>query len=154
MKESLVTTAQALVLRGLGFDEVCLHYVMYDEQTQMYTKTPRRCMVINAKTLNNLVPVPTVDEALDFMRRKYNLVTYGNEPTVDMISREILYSLSVKECNTIWGYNQRVYIGYTKRGSNYYAIKREALWMEIRYITAKKKKNAKVKTSNRSRHRQ
>lgn len=86
----------------------------------------------------------TVDDAIDWLRRKYNIVIYNTiEPFVDPVSNKILYRMSVKQCNLRDGWNGRIYIGESKLTSNIYAAKRQAVSIAIRWI--KKKCNGKRK---------
>lgn len=88
--------------------------------------------------------IATVDDAIDWLRRKYNIVIYNTiEPFVDPVSNKILYRMSVKQCNLRDGWNGRIYIGESKLTSNIYAAKRQAVSIAIRWI--KKKYNEKRK---------
>lgn len=92
----------------------------------------------------NVGYIATVDDAIDWLRRKYNIVIYNTiEPFVDPVSNKILYRMSVKQCNLRDGWNGRIYIGESKLTSNIYAAKRQAVSIAIRWI--KKKYNEKRK---------
>lgn len=92
----------------------------------------------------NVGYITTVDDAIDWLRRKYNIVIYNTiEPFVDPVSNKILYRMSVKQCNLRDGWNGRIYIGESKLTSNIYAAKRQAVSIAIRWI--KKKYNEKRK---------
>lgn len=85
----------------------------------------------------------TVDDVIDWMRKKYNIVIYNAiEPFVDPFSHKILYRMSVKYCNVRDGWNGRIYIGESRLTNNIYAAKREAIAIAIRWIK-KQQKNAK-----------
>ena len=81
---------------------------------------------------------PTVDEIIDWLRIKYNIIIYNAiEPFVDPESgnkNEVLYRFAVKWCNRRDGWNGRVYIGSSKLSSNIYGMKREAIWLAIRWL--------------------
>ncbi len=92
----------------------------------------------------NVGHIATVDDAIDWLRRKYNIVIYNTiEPFVDPVSNKILYRMSVKQCNLRDGWNGRIYIGESKLTSNIYTAKRQAVSIAIRWI--KKKYNEKRK---------
>ena len=64
VKDSLITRMQAQTLKELGFKEITLY-----------------CY---SKGLRHEVSVPTTDEAIDWLRRKYNIIIYNKiEPFVD-----------------------------------------------------------------------
>mgnify|MGYP006916054875 CR=1 FL=1 len=117
----VVTVKQALALKYLGFNEPCIGYHL-----------------------------PTVDEAIDWLRRKFHVIVYdATEPFVDPIKKHILYAYRVKYCNVRWGWNQREQIGCSKRSKDSYAAKRTAIWIAIRYII-KTKKNAERRRNNKT----
>lgn len=94
--------------------------------------------------VQNVGYLATVDDVIDWLRRKYNIVIYNTiEPFVDPVSNKILYRMSVKQCNLRDGWNGRMYIGESKLTSNIYAAKRQAVSIAIRWI--KKKCNGKRK---------
>lgn len=84
---------------------------------------------------------PDVDDAIDWLRRNYNIVIYNAiEPFVDPTAKKprILYRYSVKKCNLRDGYNGRKYIGESKFVENIYSAKRQAIMLAIRYIKSQK----------------
>lgn len=89
----------------------------------------------------------SVDEVIDWIRRKYNVVIYNSaDPFVSPNSNKILYSYEVKACSTYWGWNMREIIGKTGWSSNHYGMKRQAITMALRWI----KKHHKIKTNGKS----
>lgn len=118
-KRSLISKTQTLALKELGFNELTLY-------------------------LKGGVPVPTVDEAIDWLRRKYNIVIYNKiEPFVDptdLTHKTILFRFGVKRCDTTnLGWNGRLYIGETRFAKNVYSLKREAINIALKYIKSQKK---------------
>ena len=117
VKDSLVTKKQSQALKELGFNEPTLY-------------------------VSGWVSVPTVDEAIDWLRRKYNIVIYNKiEPFVDPTDdthKKILFKYGVKLCDTHHlGSNGRVDIGNTRLNTNVYSLKREAISIAIKYIKSR-----------------
>lgn len=97
-------------------------------------------------TPGKILSLPSVDQAIDWLRRKYNVHIYTSippfvDPTDD--KHPILYRYAVKYCNKRDGWNGRVHIGETNLSKNVYSLKRQAIWLAIRWI----KKNLKPKVS-------
>ena len=114
---------QAQTLKELGFKEITLY-----------------CY---SKGLRHEVSVPTTDEAIDWLRRKYNIIIYNKiEPFVDPIDnthKTILFKYGVKLCDTQHlGWNGRTDIGTTRLNTNVYSLKREAINIAIKYIKSQK----------------
>ena len=119
VKDSLVTKTQAKALKELRFNEITLY-------------------------MSGWVPVPTIDEAIDWLRRKYNIIIYNKvEPFVDPIDdthKTILFKYGVKLCDTHHlGWNGRTDLGTTRLAKNVYSLKREAIDIAIKYIKSQKK---------------
>ena len=119
VKNSLVTKKQALALKELKFNELTLY-------------------------LRGGVPVPTVDEAIDWLRRKYDIIVYNKIPPfvdpIDHTHKTILFRYGVKRCDTIvLGWNGRVDLGSTDMSTNVYALKRAAINIALKYIKSQKK---------------
>ncbi len=117
MKKNCVTAKQAFELEKLGFKE----------------KT--RFLVYCGKNLDNIkvARLPTVDETIDWLRRKYHIIIYNHcEPFVDPANKKVYFNYRVKKCNKEW--NWRIYIGTTKLSSNPYAVKRMAIRMAINFL--------------------
>ena len=140
MKANLVTTKQAQELKALGFRDKA-SVTMSIKMDITFPSQP-----YNHNRFNGWVSIPTVDEAIDWLRRKYDVCIYTSvppfvDPTDD--THPILYRYTVKYCNRRDGWNGRVRIGETNLSKNVYAIKRQAIWLAIRWI----KKNLKPKVS-------
>lgn len=119
MKQALVTIKQAVELRSLGFDDWASHRDLY-------------------------LSVPTVDEAIDWIRRKFNVVIYNStEPVVR--NKKIRYGYAVKYCNKHWGWNQRVYISRGEWSFDHYAAKRMAITKALKWIKKSKKETLSAK---------
>ena len=94
--------------------------------------------------------IPTVDEAIDWLRTKHNIIIYDAvEPVISIGTTKVHYRLKVKWCNKHLGYNGRMYIGSTRYASNLYALKREAVMIAVRYL--KKKKHVESRTNRHNR---
>jgi hypothetical protein len=119
----LITTKQAQELKALG---LCNNdvYICFCKTKEGYVKT----------TL--------VDEVIDWLRRRYDVHIYTSiPPFVDPTDNKhpILYRYAVKYCNKRDGWNGRVHIGETNLSKNVYSLKRQAIWLAIRWIKANKK---------------
>ena len=114
---------QALALKKLGLSEYSYHVFWYaGKKIRRYN----------------------VDEVIDWLRRKYNIVIYNKiEPFVDPTDeshKKILFRFGVKRCDTNHlGWNGRLYIGETRMSTNVYSLKREAINIAIEYIKSQKK---------------
>lgn len=116
IKEQLVSKTVAEELHGLGFREKTLY------------EFRRHHMDIKWST---------VDEAIDFIRRKYNVVIYNAmEPFVDPTSKKpvILFRYKIKWCNLRDGWNGRCYIGSTELTKHPSTGKKTALRIAIKWI--------------------
>ena len=119
VKDSLVTKTQTKALKELGFNELTLY-------------------------VSGWMPVPTIDEVIDWLRRKYNIVIYNKiEPFVDPTDdthKKILFKYGVKRCDiNHLGWNGRIDLGTTRLSTNVYSLKREAIGIAIKYIKSQKK---------------
>lgn len=126
IRKTLVSRTIAAALKKLGFHEHC---------------TYKMAVKINIGGTPEFAYFPTVDEAIDWLRRKYNIVIYNAiEPFVDPTAKKprILYRYSVKKCNLRDGWNGRKYIGESKLVENIYSAKRQAIMLAIRYIKSQK----------------
>lgn len=138
VKDSLVTKKQAQTLRELGFKEPVSGYVWEDENSGILFGYPEDNNHIHA-----CLSVPTIDEAIDWLRRKYNIVIYNKiEPFVDptdQTHKTILFRFGVKLCDTTnLGWNGRMYIGETRLAKNIYSLKRDAISIALKYIKNQK----------------
>lgn len=122
VKCSLITITQALTLRELGFNECSCNVFWYAG------KKIRR---------------HNVDEVIDWLRRKYNIVIYNKiEPFVDPTDethKKILFRFGVKRCDiNHLGWNGRIDLGVTRLSTNVYSLKREAINIALKYIKSQK----------------
>lgn len=81
---------------------------------------------------------PTVDEVIDRIRIKYNIVVYNTgAPYVHHTltgKKYIVYGFSVKKCDVKSGWNFRIQIGGTEWTDNIYKAKRQAITIALEYI--------------------
>ena len=137
-KDSLVTKTQALTLRELGFKEPVSGY-MWTAESKTWFSCPD-----NNNHIRSCLSVPTTDEVIDWLRRKYNIVIYNKvEPFVDPIDdthKTILFKYGVKRCDiNHLGWNGRIDLGTTRLAKNVYSLKREAIGIALKYIKSQKK---------------
>lgn len=145
MKKELVTLKQAKELKTLGFNEPTSH--CYSKYLGCITTYPRnnRC--------SSFMPMPTVDEAIDWLRKTYDVMIYNTSaPFVDPkdAKNRIMYCYSVKYCNRRDGWNGRIFIGYAGGSYNIYAVKRKAISIAISWLKARN--NAKKVQTRTARH--
>ena len=140
VKESLVTITQARTLKKLGFNESTPGYFWEDWRSLgIDFATPE-----NSNHIKNCVSVPTTDEVIDWLRRKYNVVIYNKvEPFVDPTDdshKKILFKYGVKRCDVNHlGWNGRIDLGTTRLSTNVYSLKREAIGIALKYIKSQNK---------------
>lgn len=139
IKDSLVTKTQALALRELGFAEPTPGYFWTDENTVIMNSIPD-----NSNRIKDCVSVPTIDEVIDWLRRKYNIVVYNKiEPFVDPTDethKTILFKYGIKRCDiNHLGWNGRIDLGVTRLSKNVYSLKREAITIALKYIKSQKR---------------
>ena len=137
VKDSLVTKKQALALKELGFKEPTPCYFWIDAIVLAG-------MPDNSNRIKDCVSVPTTDEVIDWLRRKYNVVIYNKvEPFVDPTDdthKTILFKYGVKRCDiNHLGWNGRIDLGTTRLTKNVYSLKREAIDIALKYIKSQKK---------------
>lgn len=110
----------------------------------------------------DLILVPTVDEVIDLLRKKHNIIIYNKvlqrprvsvrralrltvPPFVDpCTNRKIMYKFGVKQCNLRDGRNGRITLRSSSLTENIYRAKREAITIAIRFL-----KNEKLRRSKR-----
>lgn len=138
---NLVTIKQAKELRDLGFvGPTMRHAYSFDKEHYKMQNQHVRILTTNNKRHKALLCIPTVDEAIDFIRKKYSIVIYNRiAPFVDEKTHKIHYSYAVKYCNELWGWNHRKFIGSSRTSVNIYAMKRSAITIAIRHIKKDKK---------------
>lgn len=138
MKKQLVTRKQALMLEELDFNDYVSNCIFIPgTRPYIYHR-------VNNHSRHIYVTLPTVDEAIDWLRRKFDIVIYdAAAPFVDPTSNKgILYSYKVKACNPKWGWNMRESLGQTKWSPNHYAMKRQAVAIALRWLIKKKRHDA------------
>ena len=88
----------------------------------------------------------TVDQIIDMIRKKYNVIIYHKAaPFVDK-NGKIIYNFTAKKCNPIHGWNSRIYIDTPSEWvSNIYEAKRRAIRAAARWILAHKCKKVSIK---------
>lgn len=128
-----VTCVQAEKLKAIDFNELTNHY--YRGRKIMKSVD---CMSWNTSCFAFRISAPTVDEAIDWLRRKYNIHIYTCiEPFVDPqdANGSVLYRYGVKWCDRRNGWNGRLVIGKTNMSKNPYSLKRQAITFALRWIT-------------------
>lgn len=93
-----------------------------------------------------LFAVPTVDEAIDWIRRVFHIVIYNKAaPFVDPKTNSFIsYGFSVKYCAIKKGWNFRESLGETRWTRNIYAAKRDAINIAIQHATKLRNRKAQV----------
>lgn len=93
-----------------------------------------------------------VDDAIDLIRKKYNVVIYHKStPFVDA-SGKIIYNFAAKSCNPKMGWNGRTYINTPSTwDSNIYEAKRRAIRAAAQWILAHKCKKISIKSRKNER---
>lgn len=88
-----------------------------------------------------------IDEVIDRLRKKYNVVIYHKStPFIDS-SGKIIYNFAAKCCNPKFGWNGRTYIDTpSKWDSNIYEAKRRAIRAAARWILAHKCQKISIKS--------
>jgi len=138
IKNSVVTKTQALALKELGFDEPTCGYI-WDDWNTMFFYAPS-----NSNHVVGSTSIPTIDEAIDWLRRKYNIVIYNKiEPFVDPTDethKTVLFKYGIKRCDcNHLGWNGRIDLGVTRLSKNVYSLKREAITIALKYIKSQKR---------------
>ena len=139
VRDSLVTKKQAQALKELGFKEPTSGYLWKQGSGRIFIGA-----AWNHNSSNACLSIPTVDEAIDWIRRKYNIVIYNQiEPFVDPTDtshKSILFRFGVKKCDiNNLGWNGRRDLGSSRLNTNVYSLKREAISIAIKYIKSQKK---------------
>ena len=137
VKNSLVTKKQAQILKELGFKERVSGYILFNRVCLDFPADHNHIRV-------GTTSIPTVDEVIDWLRRKYDIIIYNKIPPfvdpIDHTHKTILFRYGVKRCDTIvLGWNGRVDLGSTDMSTNVYALKREAINIALKYIKSQKK---------------
>ena len=153
----LVSIKQAEILKELGFKELVRRFAykevnekkfkLMPDQEELYEYSgPRYSRITNRYLL-----IPTVDQAIDWIRCKFDVVIYNSaEPFVKPLTKDIVYAYGVKYCNRRDGWNGRIIID---RGGDWCkdpnAAKRRALTKALNFI--KKEKDAKRRRKSKNR---
>lgn len=133
--KNLVTRRQALWLRELGFNEPTLAVMLRLSIEDDFNKLLDFNRVDDYNASWQSLSVPTVDEAIDWLRRKFNVVIADKTiPFVDPKACKIMFAYLVKWCNLRDGWNGRVIIGYGDWSYNPYAAKRNAITIALRWL--------------------
>jgi hypothetical protein len=102
MEKEFISYEQALALKELGFDEICLAY--YDENKEHYYFISPY-LNINDDNVNTIVLAPLYQQAFRWFRGKYNLFGYSYPNDYQMYGYRIveLKSSENKELIYDWG---------------------------------------------------
>lgn len=139
MRKDLVTIKQAEMLDKLGFNEPVAFFYDCRYKRISYSSPSNHNWNVH------LISLPTVDEAIDWIRRKFNVQIYACiEPFVDPVEgpHDILHRYAVKWCNRNMGWNGRIYLGKSRLTKNIYSAKRECITLALRYVQ-KQERNKK-----------
>lgn len=148
MKQNRVTVKQAKLLKMLGFD-IPVTCSLYKDENFTKEFEGSTCWNWNRFPGVKYTSIPTVDEAIDWIRRKYNIVIYDKfAPFVDTYGNKFIwYGYRVKRCNLKQGWNFREYIGESHARKSIYSAKREAISIALKYITKNKAKLIKCRAT-------
>ena len=129
-----VTYNQAKKLKAIGFKEPT-----HDRfKVGSHPKVSKAVLMTDWNRFIFSVSAPTVDETIDWLRRKYNIHIYTCiEPFVDPKDSKgsVLYRYGVKWYDEKNGWNGRIVIGKTNMSKNPYSLKRQAITFALRWIT-------------------
>lgn len=153
----LVSTKQAEILKELGFTETTQRYAYKSINGNKFKlaenigKNYRYNKPRFSGFLQLYLLVPTVDQAIDWIRRKFDVVIYNSaEPFVKPLTKDIVYAYSVKYCNKRDGWNGRVIID---RGGEWCkdpnTAKRRALTKALNFIKKERDAKRRRKSENR-----
>lgn len=154
----LVSIKQAEVLKELGFKELVRRFAYREVNEEKFKLVPDQhhiCTYHRPRYLGIMkqyVLIPTVDQAVDWIRRNFDVVIYNSaEPFVKPLTKDIVYAYGVKYCNKRDGWNGRIIID---RGSKWYkdpnAAKRRALTKALNFIKKRKNAESRRKSENRA----
>ena len=147
MKKEICSITISRNLKELGFKDLTHCYYSNESKKLRHMRAIKNWNSHFHGQVLNLTSAPTVDEAIDWIRRKYNVVIYNHiPPFVDPKDKHnrIVYVYDVKFCNRRDGWNGRVTIATGWMSYNIYAAKRMAIMDAIRWI--KKNKTCSKKT--------
>lgn len=144
MKKNLCSISISKELKKLKFSEKTLYFhpmigARISKNVHLYIRDWNHY----SGSSYNWVSIPTVDEAIDWLRKKYNIVIYNHiPPFVDPKDNKhrILYIYDVKYCNRRDGWNGRVIVSHAECCSyDIYRAKHMAIVKAIRWIKRNKK---------------
>lgn len=141
MKNERVTIHQAKLVRQLGFNEKCTAFLWKwpDDKVCIYETA-----IVSVNSKMSLASVPTVDQVIDWLRKKYNIIVYHTHiPYVCPKTHKIVYTFTPKICNPIWGWNQRITLKRGIQSRNIYAAKRSAITIALNWILSQKSEKSK-----------
>lgn len=153
----LVSIKQAEILKELGFIEPTERFAHRVHDDEKFKLMPEKAglYTYNGPRYRGLkkyfVLIPNVDQAIDWIRRKFDVVIYNSaEPFVKPLTKDIVYAYGVKYCNRRDGWNGRIIID---RGGEWCkdpnTAKRRALTKALNFI--KKEKDAKRRRKSKNR---
>lgn len=142
-KCTLVTPHQADILANLGFhEEVCAYRMKLFEKTHIYINNYPADW--NKRYRSTFQSMPTVDETIDWLRKKHNVIIYNRVPPyVCPFKGRIIYIYDVKKCYPKHGWNSRIQIASLATSYNIYAAKRMAITKALKWILSHKSGKSK-----------
>lgn len=146
MKKERVTIHQAKLLKQLGFDEKCSAYAWRweDNDVERVYEIPTLCNANSLMSFRKQYSMPTVDQAIDWLRKKYNIIIYHSHvPYVCPKIHKIVYTFASKVCNPEWGWNHRILLKRGIQSADIYAAKRSAITIALNWILSQKSKKSK-----------
>lgn len=145
MKKERVTIHQARLLKRLGFNEECSAYAWRwesDRDERVYEITTLNNY--NSLNFTKTFSIPTVDQVIDWLRKKYNIIVYHTHiPFVCPKTRKIVYTFTPKICNPNWGWNQCITLKRGIQSADIYAAKRSAITIALNWILSQKSGKSK-----------
>lgn len=153
----LVSIKQAEILKELGFREPMQRFAYKRANEKKFKLIPGQESVCTYNgpryrgIMKRYLLVPTVDQAVDWVRRNFDVVIYNSaEPFVKPFTRDIVYAYGVKYCNKRDGWNGRIIID---RGGEWCkdpnTAKRRALTKALNFIKKRKNAESRRKSENR-----
>ena len=144
MKKERVTIHQAELLRQLGFCEKCNAYGWDWGDNNKHVYENNTLCNNNTDIFSNMFSVPTVDQVIDWLRKKYNIIVYHTHiPYVCPKTHKIVYTFTPKICNPDWGWNQRITLKRGIQSADIYAAKRSAITIALNWILSQKSEKSK-----------
>jgi hypothetical protein len=153
----LVSIKQAEILKELGFTEITQRYAYKSINGNKFKLAENigRNYRYNKPRFSGFLQlyllVPTVDQAIDWIRRKFDVIIYNSaEPFVTPLSKDIVYAYGVKYCSKRDGWNGRIIIersGDWCKDPN--TAKRRALTKALNFIKKEKDAKRRRKSENR-----